>query len=127
MRHNNNGGLGKTIVGLGAAAALVGTYLLYGSKKGAARREKVKGWMLKMRGEVLEEVENLKEMSQDAYYKIVDEVKSRYRNKANVEDEELDEVADELKEGWSDIVGEVEETKEEVKDTIEKPRRRKKI
>lgn len=127
MHKHEHNGLGKTIVGLGAAAALIGTYLLYGSKKGHIRREKVRGWMLKMRGEVLEEIENLKEVTEDAYNKVVDDVKSRYRNKANVEERELDEIVDELKEGWNDIVTNVEETAEEVKDTVAKPRRRRKI
>ncbi len=102
-KHNDNGALGKTIVGLGAAAALVGTYLLYGSKKGPARRAKVQGWMFKMKGEVLDEIENLKEVSEDVYYKIVDEVKDKNKKMKNVSQDEVEDVASEIKEGWDDV------------------------
>jgi len=64
---------------IGAAAiAAIGAYFLTG-KHGAENRENVRGWMLKMKGEVLEKVEDLKNLTEADYYKIVDEAAARYR------------------------------------------------
>jgi hypothetical protein len=45
-------------IAAGVAAAALGAYFLYGSKDAKKNRAKVKGWMLKARGEVLEQLEN---------------------------------------------------------------------
>ena len=65
----------KTGVGLAALAA-AGTYFLYG-KKGAKNRKMIEGWTLKMKGEVLEKMETIKELNEDKYYKLVDTVAVR--------------------------------------------------
>jgi flagellar basal body-associated protein FliL len=47
----------KVGIGLGLTAAAVtaaGAYFLYGSKQAPQNRKKVKGWVLKAKGEVLE-------------------------------------------------------------------------
>jgi hypothetical protein len=52
-------------MGLGALAALsAGAYFLYGTKEGAKKRVKIKGWMLKAKGEVLEKMEALKDVNE---------------------------------------------------------------
>jgi|GEM_PF-1257224 len=120
-KHENgeHGGLGGAVVGLGAAAALVGVYLLYGSKKGPSRRRKARSWMLKMRAEILEEIENLRDVTEDAYYNVVDKVKTKYKDMRDVTSEEVDEVAQEIKEGWNDVMAEGEAAKEDVKEELE--------
>ncbi len=85
-------------IGLAAVAAL-GTYFLYG-KKGAENRKKITGWTLKMKGEVLEKVEDLKEISEEAYYAIVDEVAIRYARLDRVSASELKHLTEELKGAW---------------------------
>lgn len=123
MKRHNESQFGKVVMGLGAIAAGLGLYFLYGSKEGPRRRKEIKGWMFKMRGEVLDELENLKDVTKDTYFKVVDDVKARYKNLHNVKEDELDEVANELKEGWDDVVADTEETIAEIKDEI-KPRKK---
>ncbi len=58
-------------IGLAALAA-AGTYFLYG-KKGSASRETIEGWALQMKGEVLEAMEKVKDINQQAYNELVEE------------------------------------------------------
>lgn len=90
---------------LGAAAALtaLGAYFLYGTKEGKERRTKVKGWILKMKGEVLEEIESLKELNEEAYHAVVDNVSKRYKALKNVDNAELQKVVKDLKGHWQDV------------------------
>ena len=93
-------------VGLAALAAL-GTYLLAG-KRGAENREKISGWMLKMKGEVLEKVEEIKQLNKEEYYKIVDEISGRYAKLGKVGAAELEHLSTELKGAWEHLSKELE-------------------
>ncbi|MCM2266718.1 MAG: hypothetical protein NDI60_02975 [Elusimicrobiales bacterium] len=93
--------------GLGLAAlTALGTYFLYG-KNGEQHRHLVRGWMLKIKGEVLEKAEEIKEINQEEYYKIVEEVTERYAKLGKVGKEELDNLAQDLKEAWRHITAEL--------------------
>lgn len=89
-------------VGIGLAAAAVGAWYLYG-KGGAQRRKKVRGWMLKAKGEILEQLENLKELNQASYNRIVDEVGSRYKQAKHIDPAEVATMISELKGHWQNI------------------------
>ena len=93
-------------VGLAALAAL-GTYLLSG-KRGAENREKIAGWMLKMKGEVLEKVEEIKRLNEEEYYKIVDDVSARYAKLGKVGAGELKHLTVELKGAWAHLSKQLE-------------------
>jgi len=95
---------GKMIgAGIGmAAVAALGTYLLYG-KKGKENRGAIGGWMLKMKGEVLEKAEEIKDLNEEEYYKIVDETSARYAKLKKVSAEELTHLTEELKAAWAHI------------------------
>ncbi len=56
------------------SAAAVGTYYLYGHKDAKKYRSAVKGWMLKAKGEVLEELEKAKEVTETTYESAVDTI-----------------------------------------------------
>lgn len=89
--------------GIGIAAlAAIGAYFLTG-ERGAKNRERIYGWTLKMKGEVLEKVEDLKNMKKEDYYKIVDEVAARYEKVERVSASELRRLTDELKDAWAHI------------------------
>ena len=88
-------------VGLAAIAA-AGAYFLYG-KRGAKNREKISGWALKMKGEVLEKMEKLKEIDREAYYRLVDEIAQRYGRLKRVSASELQHMTEELKGAWTHI------------------------
>ena len=93
-----NGKLIGAGIGLAALTA-VGTYFMYG-KRGAENRRKIAGWMLKMKGEVLEKVEELKEVNKEAYFKMVDETATRYYRLERVGASELKHLTEELKGAW---------------------------
>ncbi len=95
---------GKVIgAGFGIAAiAALGTYFLYG-KKGAQNRAKISGWMLKMKGEVLEKVEKVKDLNEKEYYEIVDEVTARYAKLGKVGAQELKHLTGELRGAWAHL------------------------
>lgn len=94
----------KVLTGVGvaaaAAAALAGVYFLYGTKEGAARRKRIKSWVFKMKGDVLEQLENLKEVNQEVYEKTVDAVTEKYAQLKDVAPGELARVTKELKGYW---------------------------
>ena len=88
-------------IGLAALAA-AGTYFLYG-KRGAKNRETIAGWALQMKGEVLEKLENLKEVNQKAYDELVEETAKRYGRTKRVSASELKHITVELKNAWTHI------------------------
>ncbi len=85
--------------GVAAITALaVGAYMLYG-KNGAKNRKALKSWMLKAKAEVLEKVENAKEMTADKYHEVVDTVAKKYA-KFGATTAEIGDLVKELK-GYS--------------------------
>jgi gas vesicle protein len=88
-------------IGLAALAA-AGAYFLYG-KRGAKNRERIAGWALQMKGEVLEKMEKLKHINQQAYNELVDETAARYGRVKRVSASELEHMTDELKSAWTHI------------------------
>lgn len=89
--------------GVGLVAFAAGAHFLYG-KKGAQNREKVKGWALKARGEMLEKLEKLREVNKGVYEKVVDEVARRYRRLKQVDRAELKKLVQDAKKYWPSIV-----------------------
>lgn len=95
----------KVAIGAGVAAlaafAAAG-YFLYG-KDGAKNRKKVKGWMLKAKGEVLEGVEKMKDVSEEQYAMIVDKVGAKYKAVKNIDPAEVEAMVKELHGHWKNI------------------------
>ena len=93
-------------IGVGVAAALAaaaaGAYFLYG-KDGAKNRKKIKSWMLKAKGEVLEKMEKLKEVNEEKYNEIVDAVAKKYLAVKEMDAKELALMVKELKSYWKEI------------------------
>lgn len=101
--------------GLAAAALVAGAYFLYGRKDSPARRQKIKGWVLKMKGEVLEQIEHLKEINETVYNQIVDTVATQYARVKDIDAEEVAKVVSELKQHWGDIRRQLEKSAKPVK------------
>jgi len=98
----------KKVAAVGAGMALVaaaaaGAYFLYGTKEGARKRKQIKGWTLRVKGEVLEKMEKLKDVNEKVYRETVDTVAEKYRKIKNIDSEELDAVVKELKNHWKNI------------------------
>lgn len=96
----------KVGVGVGltaAAVAAAGAYFLYGSKNAAKNRKAVKSWALKAKAEVLEKLENAKEMTQEEYEELVGAVAGAYAGVKNASKGELKEFKDEMLGHWKVI------------------------
>lgn len=95
---------GKIIgAGIGLAAlAAAGAYFLYGEKN-ARNREKVRGWALKMKGEVLEKMESMKKIDRETYLRMVDKISERYSRLESISGAELQHLTVELKNAWAHI------------------------
>lgn len=85
-----------------AAAAVAGGYFLYG-KDGAKNRKKVKGWMLKAKGEVLEQMEKGKDMTEETYHNVIDKVSTKYQAVKDIDPAELQQMVKEMKGHWKSI------------------------
>lgn len=88
--------------GLALAAAAAGAYFLYG-KDAPKRRAQVRGWMLKAKGEVLEQLEKLPNLDESTYYGLIDTVSSKYAGLKNVDSAEMMALVKELRGGWKNI------------------------
>jgi uncharacterized protein (UPF0332 family) len=84
-------------------AAAAGAYMLYGSKDATKNRKAVKGWMLKAKGEILEKLEQTKDINEEKYHKIVDSATKKYGPLAKVGKEELEQLIKETKGHWKNI------------------------
>jgi hypothetical protein len=90
---------------IGAIASVIaGAYYLYGSKDGVAKRKQLAAWSVKMKGEVLQGIEKLKDISEPAYKEIVKKVSDKYKQ---VDKGELKKVVGELNSTWNKMKKEV--------------------
>ncbi len=99
--------MGKKIeigAGIGAAvAAVAGAYFLYGTKAGQKEAKKIKGWMLKLQGSVLEKMEAVEAVTEDMYRKMIDEAVSEYKAIKGVTPADVATYATSLKNHWKNI------------------------
>jgi len=92
-------------IGLTAAAvAAAGAFFLYGSDNAPENRKKVKGWMLKAKGEVLEKLEQAKHMTEGEFKEIVDGVALTYEKAQALSKKELSNFKKEMAENWQELV-----------------------
>lgn len=95
----------ESTVGLGIAAlaaAAAGAYFLYG-KTAPKQKKKIRGWMLRMKGEVMEGLEGLRDVSEESYDKVVEKVSKKYEQAKNIDKSEVDAITKELKGYWKNI------------------------
>ncbi|MCX5785857.1 MAG: hypothetical protein NTX59_09215 [Elusimicrobia bacterium] len=85
-----------------AAIAAAGTYFLTG-KRGEKNRKKIAAWTLKMKGDVLEKMKEMKEVNKEAYFALVEDVAGRYERLGQVGSAEIKHLTKELKEAWAHI------------------------
>jgi ElaB/YqjD/DUF883 family membrane-anchored ribosome-binding protein len=109
--NNKESGGHKIALGVGIAtvvAAAAGAYFLYGSTKGPARRKAIKTWAIKMKTEVMEEVEKMQDLSEDVYHSAIDRVSNKYAEMKGMDVKELETTVKQLKGHWKDIKKEAE-------------------
>lgn len=103
---NNKKGISAgEVVGIGATVAAIGAaaYVLFGPD--AKKNKKViKGWAVKMKGEIIEKLEEAKEVSEPVYHKIVDQVHAKYSKVKNIDPKELEGAILDIKKHWKAMV-----------------------
>jgi hypothetical protein len=117
MKKQSNGVVGK-IVALGASVAALGaaTYYFFGPE-GKKHQKNFKGWMIKMKADIVEKIEDAGEVTEKVYHKIIDEVSAAYAKTGKVSKEEIALYADVLKKQWSNVV---KSTKKPIKRVVKK-------
>ena len=92
------------VVALGAAAAALAaaSYYFFGPE-GKKNRDNLKSWMIKMKGEIVEKLESAKEVTEEAYNKIVDTVAKKYAKAGKISEKEIVAFAEILKSQWKGI------------------------
>lgn len=95
--------VGKAIgVGVGIAALGAAAYLLMGPD-GKKNRKAVKAWTVKMKAEVAEKMENMKEVTGPMYEKIVAQVAEKYKKVKNIDAKDVEAEINSLKKHWKDM------------------------
>lgn len=90
-----------------AVAGIAGAYFLYG-KNGTKNRKAIKAWTLRAKADVIEQLEKAKEVSQDGFHSVVDEISAKYGAKVkNISAEDIAVFAKDLKKHWKDIKSEL--------------------
>jgi uroporphyrinogen-III decarboxylase len=89
-------------IGAGAAALAAASYYLFGPG-GKAHRKQAKGWMIKAKGEVIDRMEQLADISEPVYNNIVDAVAREYKQANGPSKEELAALVTDLKKSWRTI------------------------
>lgn len=113
----------KISLGVGlttAAVAAAGAYFLYGSKNAAKNRKTVKSWMLKAKAEVLEKLEDAKEMSQEEYEALIGTVAGTYSELKNASRVDIKAFKDEMTDHWKAIEKHGKKRKQAVKKVAKK-------
>ena len=102
-------GIGATVAALGAAA-----YIMFGpdAKK---NRKAIKGWAVKMKGEIIDKLEDAKEITEPVYHKIIDTVSSKYAKIKKVDPKELELAILDVKKHWNTMMKDMKPKKKVVK------------
>jgi len=94
--------MGTAAVGMGIAATGAAAYLLFGPN-GKKNQKAVKGWAIKMKGEIIEKFETAKEVTEPIYHNVIDQISNKYSKMANISEAELAEEVKNLKKHWKSI------------------------
>lgn len=98
------------ITGIGAGVATLAVFL-YGTKEGRKEREKLKGWMVAMKGEIIRKLENLKNVNKEHYHKAVDEASKKFGKVKGLSIKEISKLSKSLKSKWEEVKKEAENLK----------------
>ncbi len=119
MMKNVGIGVGLTT----AAVAAAGAYFLYGSDNASKNRKTVKSWALKAKADVLEQLEEAKEMTQDEYEELVATVVGAYATAKKASKKDIKEFAEEMRLHWKQIEKAAAPVKRQAKKTTKQAKK----
>jgi len=96
-------------IGVVVAATTAGAYLLFGPD-GKKNRKTVKGWAIKMKGEIIEKFEKAKHLTLPVYNSIIDEVSKKYAKIKDIDKKELEAIASDARRHWNTIANSKKKT-----------------
>lgn len=97
----SKGGVGKAVaIGAGVAALAAGAYFFFGPN-GKKNRKVTSEWMDKMKSDIVKKLESMKDVTKDAYDKVVDSVALAYTTIGGKK--EVTKLSKELKKHWKSI------------------------
>jgi len=103
-----------------AAVAAAGAYFLYGSSNAAKNRKKVKSWMFKAKGEVLEVLEKAGNLTAEEYKQAVEAIAAGYVKMQSVSKADIADFKKEMMDNWQKIAKEAGGAKKAAKKTTKK-------
>ncbi len=109
----------KVAVGAGVLALSAAAYLLFGPE-GKKNRKMIRGWSVKMKGEIIEKLEAAKEITEPVYHDILDKVTEKYAKLKNVDQEELLAVVADVRKQWKNMMKDAKPKKKVAKKTTKK-------
>lgn len=90
------------VAGAGLAGIAATAYFFFGPK-GKKHQQHLKAWAIKMKGDVVEKLEEAKEITEPIYLSIIDMVSKEYKENKRASKAEIDAMADDLKKHWKSI------------------------
>lgn len=94
-------GIGATVAAVSAAA-----YLLFGPEA-KKNRKAIKGWTVKMKGEIIENFEKAKDITEPVYNDIINKVSAKYSKIKNIDKAELDALVVDARKHWKTMMKDV--------------------
>lgn len=100
-------------VGIGLAGLAATAYFFLGPK-GKKNQSNVKSWVIKMKGDVVEKLEQARDITEPVYQEIIDTVAARHKKVMKNNETEITELAQDLKKHWKAISAAAKTTKNDV-------------
>lgn len=104
---------GEIIAGI-TAAATAGALYLYSQSEEETKKE-LRGWVLKVKGDVMEGIENSEKLNRESYEKIVDDSIEKFGEFKEEQKPHVEEVRADLKGHFDDIKANLEEGSKKAK------------
>lgn len=117
MKQNKSGKMstGKVVaMSAGIVALATAAYYFFGPE-GKKNQKKMKSWMIKMKGDIVEKIEDATEISESVYNEIVESVAQQYAKTTKAAPTEIASYVALLKKQWRAIVKSTTPKKKNIK------------
>src|SRR3989344_8054467 len=112
-KKTNSSAVKLTVIGASLASLAATAYFFLGPK-GKKHQKHAKAWAIKMKGDVVEKLEKVREITEPVYHEIIDSVSADYAKGMKAGKLEIEEVAKDLKKHWKTISSVAKAAKREV-------------
>lgn len=108
-----------TVLGASVAGIAATSYFFLGPK-GKKHQQHAKAWAIKMKGDVVEKLESVKEVSEPMYHELIDAVATGYSKGKKASGKEVAELAQHLKKHWKVVSSTASKAGSDVKKSVRK-------